>query len=131
MTEDRSDDVTHRDICVDTSEDKADTKAKGFGEAIKHIGDGLFKNYEDKTAYLSSDAIKGTIGCDLLNSFMKEAYGIDFEVLEEIVKKVKSRRQSKDGYGKDKFIEALTKLSASFDTVEGDGLNNRLPQRRF
>lgn len=126
-----SDDVTHRDICVDTSgDDNKDTKGKGFPEAVKHIGDALFKDYEDKTAYLTSDNIRGTIGCDILNDFMQKSYGIRFNSLDLIVKLVKSRRQSRDGYGKDKFIEALQKLQASFDLIEGDA-QNRLSQRRI
>ena len=123
-------DVTHRDITVDISDDENNSSKKGFPEAVKEIGDGLFRNYEDKTAYLSSENILGTIRCDVLNDFMEGAYGIRFSVLDKIVSSVKSRRQSKDGYGKDKLIEALQKLQASFDLIEGDS-NRNAPRRRF
>jgi hypothetical protein len=125
-----SDDVTHRDITVDINDDDV-SKSKGFPEAVKEIGDAIFKNYEDKTAYLSSENILGTIKCDLLNEFMETSYGIRFPILDLVVASVKSRRQSKDGYGKDKFIEALQKLQATFDLIEGTDANRRQMQRRF
>lgn len=123
-----SEDIAHRDICVAETE-ATDDKKKGFSEAVKEVGDALFKNYEDKTAYLSSENVLGTIRCDLLNDFMSTSYGIRFPVLDKIVAGVKSRRQSKNGYGKDKLIEALTKLQANFDLIEGDGV--RRIERRF
>lgn len=125
-----SDDITHRDITVDTSEDVDFNKKQAFPEAVKGIGDALFKNYEDKTSYLSAENILGTIRCDVLNEYMESSYGIRFPVLDLIVSEVKSRRQSHNGYGKEKFIEALSKLSAVFETLEGENEKRNL-QRRF
>lgn len=116
-------DLISADISPSISDDEEDNTKKGFSEAIKEIGGALFRNYEDKTSYLSSDNIVGTIQCDVLNDFMKESYGMRFQSLDNIVALVKSRRQSKEGYGKDKLIEALTKINATFDTIEGDALS--------
>lgn len=127
---DGGDDITHRDITVDTSDDDIGDRKQSFPEAVKGIGDALFKNYEDKTSYLSSENILGTIRCDVLNEYMESSYGIRFPVLDLVVSSVKSRRQSQKGYGKEKFIEALSKLSAVFESSEGEG-EKRTLQRRF
>lgn len=102
----------------DEEEDNKSSSPNTFQDAVKELGNILFKKYPEKTSNLSQDNVNGIIMAEVMNEYMSVNFGYTYKTLEKLCRDKEVRVVSVNGFGVEKIIEFVKSIQASFEQTQ-------------
>lgn len=106
------------DILMEEEEETETKNNNSFPETITKMGNTLFRDYPEKTSNLSAENINGIIRARVLNNYMAQNFGYEYEAINELIKNKQIYVVSEKGFGVASLIEFVKSIQATFEQTQ-------------
>lgn len=105
-------------LVEDEDEENIENKVNTFEDAVKELGQTLFKRYPKKTSNLSPKQIKGMIRAEVLNDYMERNFGYRYQAIDTLIDQKLTLEVSNNAKGITSLIELMKNIQTSFEQTQ-------------
>lgn len=116
MTEDKK--SVLESITIEDEEEDIKNEQNTLQDTILAIDRSIFKNFPRKKSNLSRNNEVGLIQAEVLNEYMERNFQYRYAVLDTLIECGRDYPISRNGFGIEKFIEAIKSIQATFEQTQ-------------